>query len=205
MTDIFDIPMREYSGRLEKGEGKTVDYLIKIPVFGKNTRVNRFYTSRARILEERLMAIRGCNMPESQRVDGGFYPTYISDRFLSVSGEVYEDRGLMGDRLTRFSEIWDLECGRTVPLLSLSRSPRELYALMRQKTLSESDRLEADSPGSFYRLPLPFFDGAFLTEKGIAWWYRRGSIAPQSGGIPTFTLLDEKVRPYLLFDIWKVV
>ena len=67
MTDIFDIPMREYSGRLEKGDGKTVDYLIKIPVFGKNTRVNRFYTSRARILEERLMAIRGCNMPESQR------------------------------------------------------------------------------------------------------------------------------------------
>ncbi|MBQ2691907.1 MAG: hypothetical protein IJF53_07100 [Clostridia bacterium] len=205
MNDLMDIPMREYSGRLKKSCGNNIDYCIKIPVIGAGERIDGYYARRAEILEARLKGAKPSNMTGDWRIDGAFYVTYISDRLLSVSGEVYEDRGLLGDRLTRLSEIWDLRHCRIVPLLSLARSPAELMRTIREKTMAEMKKLEAECPGSFYSLPLPFYDGSFLTENGIAWWHRRGRIAPRSGGIPTFTLAGKKAAPMFLFDIWKVV
>ena len=205
MNELLEVAMREYSGRLNKSCGDKIDYCIKIPVMGAGERIDGYYTRRAEILESRLKAANPHDMTGDWRIEGGFYPEYISDRFISVSGEVYEDRGLMGDRLTRFSEIWDRKYCRIVPLLSLARSPSELMRIIREKTRTEINKLEAECTGSFYNIPLPFYDGAFLTENGIAWWHRRGSIAPRSGGIPTFMLAGKKAASLFLFDIWKVV
>jgi len=182
------------------GTGCTLDYAVAYPVFPAHAALSAVYAAHAARCRAGILALgptlralpHGCLGPHL-RIEHTFEVTYAAGGLLSLYFDRYEDLGLFRTGLGRWSEVRRLPEGRLLGLRDLMADPAAARQVIDRTIEAE---IASAPPGQYFgtwrRSPRWFF----LSERGLCVYYRPGDITARSGGIPTFLIPWDALRPY---------
>lgn len=129
---------------------------------------------------------------------GAVYKYFITrscDKYLSVVTEIAHFDGYFS-KTQRYSHIWDMEKGIMLPceyfLMHLRKSAlsvrREIAGMILEQVKNGSGEFTyTEKRVKKYAFGCRLHN-YFLTENGIAFWFEKGTVAPESEGYPTFVI-----------------
>lgn len=199
--------VRETGGELAVDPACRLVYHLRYPFAAGQPAVNHYYLQYLRLYEQRIRTLylpRLRQMPAGSlagdlTIEGSCEIMYDQNSLLSVFMDTYEDLGLFRRTLGRSSCTWGLRTGRLLGLSQLFRQPQRVRQII-------SGRIRLDMAGGregcYYPMPADRLPRQFyLSEGGLAVYFQPGAVTPLSGGIPTFLIPWDDLRPYANFPL----
>ena len=199
--------IRETGGEIALGPSCRLTYHLRYPFLPEQPSISRCYLQYVRLYEQR---IHTRYLPDLQRMPGGSLAgdltiegsceiMYAQNGLFSAFMDIYEDLGPYRRTLGRSSATWDLRSARQLGLAQLFRSPNAVRRIISGRIGLE---LAGGREGCYYpappaRQPRQFY----LSEGGLAVYFQPDTVAPASGGIPTFLIPWDDLRPYAKFPL----
>ena len=124
-----------------------------------------------------------------------YYVTFDSARFLSVVIEISHFDGYFS-QAARFSHVWDVETQLVLPVSlfcdKLGVRVSDIRKQVGDLVMQSVERGNTDFPFAEKRLRRFAYrvdpSRYFLTPRGLAFWFRPGTLADEAFGFPTFVL-----------------
>lgn len=124
-----------------------------------------------------------------------YFITLNNDRYFSVLTEITHFDGYFS-KTQRYSHVWDIQKGIMLPceyfLTKLKKNVKTVRYEIAQMILERVKNGAGEFSYTEKRIKKYAFNcnpyNYFLTENGIAFWFEKGTIAPESEGYPTFVI-----------------
>ncbi|MEA4919593.1 MAG: DUF3298 domain-containing protein [Clostridiaceae bacterium] len=199
----------ELTGKADISNGATLEYSLSYPVVSKSRSISFFYRSNA-LKYQSLINSRYVNElrrlppgwgPLESKINGTFEVMYNKNGLLSIFMDTYEDMGMYRLTLGRTSATWNVRSSRRSELNQLFKNQQMLNNIVSKHIFKEVEESQNAYPGSYY------FDkrlfkrpwGYYLTDRGLAVYYQKGTVAPGNSGIPTFLIPWDALKPIVNF------
>lgn len=119
--------------------------------------------------------------------------TYNENCTISVYCDSYEFTGGAHGNTLRFSETWNLNCGKQTKLCELFASPNYKCDIIKMINCQIAEQIKNGTNQYFENyseLVAQNFneDNFYLTPQGVVIYFQEYDIAPHSSGLPTFLL-----------------
>lgn len=199
----------ELTGKADISNGATLEYRISYPVVPKSASISFFYRSNA-LKYQSLINSRYINElrrlppgwgPLESKINGAFELMYNKNGIISIFIDTYEDMGMYRLTLGRTSATWHVRSGRRAELGQLFKNQQKLKNIIAEHIFKEVEESQISCPGSYY-FDRRLFNrpwGYYLTDRGLAVYYQKGTVAPGNSGIPTFLISWDSLKPLVNF------